>query len=102
MGVNSLRYEVTLHIVEINGYTSYCHVCPEVLSAAPQFNVIRRINSGCAISADPVWDQKLGQMLKRWMPRQRSVPGFAGNPPWDYAAHSQCRVSGGAGSDRQM
>lgn len=91
MGAYPLTYEVTPHIVEVNGYAINAMCALDALAVAPMFEVATRIKSSCAISGKPVSIRMHGERVESLDAPEHLCVGIRWQSPCGAAAHSLCR-----------
>ena len=91
MGAYPLSYEVTPHIVEVNGHAINAMCALDALSVAPMFEVATRIKSSCAISCEPVSIRMHGEQVESLDAPENLYVGIRWQSPCGAAAHSLCR-----------
>jgi mercuric reductase len=91
MGAYPMTYEVTPHIVEVNGHAINAMCALDALAVASMFGVATRIKSSCAISGEPVSIQMQGEQVESLEAPPDLYVGILWQPPCGAAAHSLCR-----------
>ena len=91
MGAYPLSYEVTPHVVEVNGHAINAMCALDALSVAPMFEVETTIKSSCAIAGKPLsLHMQCEQVVSVEMGDNLYV-GIRWQTPCGAAAHSLCR-----------
>jgi mercuric reductase len=91
MGAYPLTYEVTPHVIEVNGHAINAMCALDALSVAPMFGVVTSIKSSCAISGTPVSIQMQGEQVTAVDVGDNLYVGIRWQQPCGAAAHSLCR-----------
>ena len=91
MGAYPMTYEITPHIVEVNGHAINAMCALDALAVAPMFGIATRIKSSCAISGEPVWFQMHGEQVESLAAPAGLHVGIRWQSPCGAAAHSLCR-----------
>lgn len=91
MGAYPLTYEVTPHVVEVNGHAINAMCALDALSVAPMFGVETSIKSSCAISGTPVSIHMQGEQVTATDVTDDLYVGIRWQAPCGAAAHSLCR-----------
>lgn len=90
MGAYPLSYEVTPHVIEVNGHAINAMCALDALSVAPMFEAKTSIKSSCAISGTPVSIQMQGEQVTA-VDADDLYVGIRWQQPCGAAAHSLCR-----------
>ena len=91
MGAYPLSYEVTPHVVEVNGHAINAMCALDALSVAPMFELGTSIKSSCVISGTPLTIQMQGEQVTAVNVNDDLYVGIRWQPPCGSAAHSLCR-----------
>ena len=92
MGAYPLTYEVTPHVIEVNGHAINAMCALDALSVAPMFGVETGIKSSCAISGTPVSIHMQGEQVVTAVEEGDNLyVGIRWQQPCGAAAHSLCR-----------
>ena len=91
MGAYPLSYEVTPHVVEVNGHAVNAMCALDALSVAPMFGLETSIKSSCAISGTPLSIRMQDDQIKAVDVEDELFVGIRWQPPCGAAAHSLCR-----------
>lgn len=91
MGAYPLTYEVTPHVIEVNGHAINAMCALDALSVAPMFGVETSIKSSCAISGTPLTIQMQGEQVTAVEAGDNLYVGIRWQQPCGAAAHSLCR-----------
>jgi len=91
MGAYPLTYEVTPHVVEVNGHPINAMCALDALSVAPMFEVETNIKSSCAIDGTPVSIHMQGERVTSVDVGDDLYVGIRWQAPCGAAAHSLCR-----------
>ena len=91
MGAYPLSYEVTPHVVEVNGHPINAMCALDAVSVAPMFGVETNIKSSCAIAGTPVSIHMQGEQITSVDPDGNLYIGIRWQTPCGAAAHSLCR-----------
>jgi hypothetical protein len=91
MGAYPMTYEVTPHIVEVNGHAINAMCALDALAVAPMFGIATRIKSSCTISGEPVLIQMRGEKVESLDAPASLYVGIRWQSPCGAAAHSLCR-----------
>jgi mercuric reductase len=91
MGAYPLSYEVTPHVVEVNGHPINAMCALDALSVAPMFEVETNIKSSCAIAGTPVSIHMQGEQVTSVDVGDDLYVGIRWQAPCGAAAHSLCR-----------
>ena len=106
MGAYPMSYEVTPHVVEVNGHKINAMCALDALSVAPMFEVETRIHSSCAISGVPLSVHMQAEQVMALEVEDDLYVGIRWQPPCGAAAHSLCRdmvfLMGQAATDKWL
>jgi mercuric reductase len=91
MGAYPLSYEVTPHVVEVNGHAINAMCALDALSVAPMFEVETTIKSSCAIGGKPLSLHMQGEQVSSVDMGDDLYVGIRWQTPCGAAAHSLCR-----------
>jgi hypothetical protein len=91
MGAYPMTYEVTPHIVEVNGHAINAMCALDALAVAPMFGIATRIKSSCVISGESVLIRMLGEQVESLEAPADLHVGIRWQSPCGAAAHSLCR-----------
>lgn len=91
MGAYPLSYEVTPHVVEVNGHPINAMCALDALSVAPMFEVETNIKSSCLIAGTPVSIHMQGEQVTSVDVQDDLYVGIRWQAPCGAAAHSLCR-----------
>ena len=91
MGAYPLTYEVTPHVVEVNGHAINAMCALDALSVAPMFEVETTVKSSCAISGTPILIHMQGEQITSVEKGDDLYVGIRWQAPCGAAAHSLCR-----------
>lgn len=91
MGAYPVTYEVTPHVVEVNGHTINAMCALDALSVAPMFEVETNIKSSCAIAGKPLSLHMQGEQVVFVGVGEDLYVGIRWQTPCGAAAHSLCR-----------
>jgi len=91
MGAYPLSYEVTPHVVEVNGHAINAMCALDALSVAPMFEVETTIKSSCAIAGKPLSLHMQGEQVVSVDVGGDLYVGIRWQSPCGAAAHSLCR-----------
>lgn len=91
MGAYPLSYEVTPHVVEVNGHAINAMCALDALSVAPMFEVETTIKSSCAIGGKPLSLHMQGEQVVSVDMGDDLYVGIRWQTPCGAAAHSLCR-----------
>lgn len=91
MGAYPLTYEVTPHVIEVNGNAINAMCALDALSVAPMFEIGTNIKSSCAISGTPLLIQMQGEKISPLEAGDDLYVGIRWQTPCGAAAHSLCR-----------
>ena len=91
MGAYPLSYEVTPHVVEVNGHAINAMCALDALSVAPMFEVETNIKSSCAIGGTPLSLHMQGEQVVSADAGDDLYVGIRWQQPCGAAAHSLCR-----------
>ena len=92
MGAYPLTYEVTPHVIEVNGHAINAMCALDALSVAPMFGVETGIKSSCAISGSPLTIHMQGEQVVTAVDEGDNLyVGIRWQQPCGAAAHSLCR-----------
>lgn len=91
MGAYPLSYEVTPHVVEVNGHAINAMCALDALSVAPMFEVETTIKSSCAIGGTPLSLHMQGDQVASADVGDDLYVGIRWQTPCGAAAHSLCR-----------
>ena len=91
MGAYPLSYEVTPHVVEVNGHAINAMCALDALSVAPMFEVVTTIKSSCAIAGKPLSLHMQGEQVVSVEMGDNLYVGIRWQTPCGAAAHSLCR-----------
>lgn len=91
MGAYPMTYEVTPHIVEVNGHAINAMCALDALAVAPMFRIATCIRSSCVISGEPVLLRMLGEQVESLQAPADLYVGIRWQSPCGAAAHSLCR-----------
>ncbi len=91
MGAYPLTYEVTPHVVEVNGHAINAMCALDALSVAPMFGLESSIKSSCAMSGTPLSIHMDGEKITALDTDDELYVGIRWQTPCGAAAHSLCR-----------
>ena len=91
MGAYPLSYEVTPHVVEVNGHAINAMCALDALSVAPMFGLETAIKSSCAMSGTPLSIHMDGEQITALDAGDELYVGIRWQTPCGAAAHSLCR-----------
>lgn len=91
IGAYPMTYEVTPHIVEVNGHAINAMCALDALAVAPMFGVATSIKSSCVISGEPVFIRMFGEQVESLEAPADLHVGIRWQSPCGAAAHSLCR-----------
>ncbi len=91
MGAYPLSYEVTPHVVEVNGHAINAMCALDALSVAPMFEVESDIKSSCAMGGSPLSIHMQGEQITSVDMEDDLYVGIRWQAPCGAAAHSLCR-----------
>lgn len=91
MGAYPMSYEVTPHVVEVNGHAINAMCALDALAVAPMFGAVTRIKSSCAISGVPVSIEMQDEQVESLDAPASLYVGIRWQSPCGAAAHSLCR-----------
>ena len=91
MGAYPLSYEVTPHVVEVNGHAINAMCALDALSVAPMFGVEANIKSSCAIAGTPLSLHMQNEQVASVEVGDDLFVSIRWQAPCGAAAHSLCR-----------